>query len=528
MNSETPASRPSSEGYAPERAEAWFVLFVFLSALVVNVRCSVLGWSYPLLDIHSFRQTQTAITTYYFLKDGLSLDYITPALGPPWRIPFEFPLYQWIVALLCKATGMALDQAGRFVSLVFFYLCFVPLFHLLKAAKLGRTQILMFFSLFLVSPVYMFWSRTFMIESLALFLSLVYLHYAVRYFATDKGAVYLLAAMLVGSLGALTKITTMAVFFFASSLLAIYFTNDEFRAGKTGRPVVMKYLAFVACAYLVPIVITEAWILRTDQMKEMNPMSASIASYKLKNWNFGTLKMKLSWDTWESIMVNHAARVVGSLGFLILSVVALFVKRHRKLMALCVLSFLAGPAVFTKLYFMHDYYIYASGLFLIALAGFALVSLMDIRWLAKFSVFLLFPAMVVVMAVMYHINYEPTIEAAGKRDMSHYAFLKSMTREDEVIVIIGQGWSSETPYYSERKAIMPWHKTIWPGTPAFNKVIADVGGENIGAVVVCGKCRDDKGEYRQLAHRIGLDLFVSRPDDKCDYYFRNSPGQEPR
>ena len=64
--------------------------------------------------------------------EGLRLDYITPVLGPPWSIPFEFPLYQWLAGGFHALTGYPLDQSGRLVSLVFFYLCLVPWFLLFR------------------------------------------------------------------------------------------------------------------------------------------------------------------------------------------------------------------------------------------------------------------------------------------------------------------------------------------------------------------------------------------------------------
>ena len=41
------------------------------------------GWNLPILDHHEFRQTQTALTSYWTVQEGFRLDYITPVLGPP-------------------------------------------------------------------------------------------------------------------------------------------------------------------------------------------------------------------------------------------------------------------------------------------------------------------------------------------------------------------------------------------------------------------------------------------------------------
>jgi hypothetical protein len=39
------------------------------------------------------------------LEHGAWLKYEDPVMGPPWSLPFEFPLYQWIVAESVRLTG---------------------------------------------------------------------------------------------------------------------------------------------------------------------------------------------------------------------------------------------------------------------------------------------------------------------------------------------------------------------------------------------------------------------------------------
>ena len=104
----------------------------------------------------------------------IKLAYETPVLGPPWSIPFEFPLYQWLVAAVAGTHLLPLDQAGRLVSVVFFLLTLIPTHSLLAALRIPGPMRLVFLSLVLVSPFYLFWSRTFLIESTGLFLCVSY------------------------------------------------------------------------------------------------------------------------------------------------------------------------------------------------------------------------------------------------------------------------------------------------------------------------------------------------------------------
>src|SRR5207302_1793389 len=101
--------------------------------------------------------------------------YETPVLGAPFSLPFELPLYQWLSARLSTLGGLPLETAGRLVSEAFFLLTAAALFAALGALGIPRPRRLAFVSILLVSPVYLFWSPTFMIESTALCLCMAWL-----------------------------------------------------------------------------------------------------------------------------------------------------------------------------------------------------------------------------------------------------------------------------------------------------------------------------------------------------------------
>ncbi|MFA6176538.1 MAG: hypothetical protein WC765_08180, partial [Phycisphaerae bacterium] len=95
-------------------------LIALFSLLVLAVWGMTRQWDKPLLDMHSFRQTQTAMSAYYMAKDPrMFFNYITPVLGKPWELPLELPIYQWIVARWHNVSEMGLDQSGKLVSIAF-------------------------------------------------------------------------------------------------------------------------------------------------------------------------------------------------------------------------------------------------------------------------------------------------------------------------------------------------------------------------------------------------------------------------
>ena len=142
---------------------------LFLLSLVVMIAVNVMYSKLPILESHGWRQTQTAITAYYFQKDGFKLNYETPVRGEPWSMPLEFPIYQYLTALIPKYVGMELVQAGRLVNLIFSFLICIPLYFGLKKLNISETARYITLILYLSSPVYLFWAGTFKVEGAALF-----------------------------------------------------------------------------------------------------------------------------------------------------------------------------------------------------------------------------------------------------------------------------------------------------------------------------------------------------------------------
>ncbi|MBF0516095.1 MAG: hypothetical protein HQK97_03105, partial [Nitrospirae bacterium] len=57
---------------------------VFIALLICSVLVRVVNIASPILEEHAFRQTQTAITIWTFVKEGIDVfSYQTPVFGPP-------------------------------------------------------------------------------------------------------------------------------------------------------------------------------------------------------------------------------------------------------------------------------------------------------------------------------------------------------------------------------------------------------------------------------------------------------------
>lgn len=166
----------------------------------------------PLIGSHEFRQTQTALSAL-FMRPGLAglLHYETPVVGAPWSIPFEFPLFQWITHQVEQISGLSLSSSGRLVSVLFGLGCLWPATRLMQRFGLSFTATGLFIALYCTSSIYLFWNRAFLMESTALFFTLISLdlYSQLRQYGTSRN-VNLLSLVFGGclSLALLVKATT--------------------------------------------------------------------------------------------------------------------------------------------------------------------------------------------------------------------------------------------------------------------------------------------------------------------------------
>ncbi|MDB6126911.1 MAG: hypothetical protein JWM35_807, partial [Verrucomicrobia bacterium] len=265
---------------APDRPHDSIAGFaLFLGALLASLWFTHVGWSNRLADTHPFRQTQTALSTYWMAKDGVRLDYSTPAMGAPWSIPMEFPLYQAVVTLVTRSTGLSLESAGRAVSLFFFYASLPAIWLLLRRFRYQPAQRWLFLALVLTCPLYIFYSRTFLIESTAFCFGVWFL-FSFHVALTSRHRGDILAAAILGIVAGLAKVTTFAVFLApatALGLAAILRQRLQWRA----------LLARGSAAALPGVIAAAWWVYYSDAVKRRNVLGVMMTSTEQREWNYG-------------------------------------------------------------------------------------------------------------------------------------------------------------------------------------------------------------------------------------------------
>jgi hypothetical protein len=431
------------------------------AAVAVAAIAAAIGWNHSILDMHGFRQTQTAISAYWLQRGGPWLAYQTPVLGPPWSIPFEFPLYQWIVAALSRL--FPLDQTGRAVSLFFYALSFLPLWQILGQLGLAPAARRIICSLVLLSPTYLFWSRTFMIESTAYCLAMAWLWASLK----NRNA----WALVFGILAALVKVTT----FWGFVLCGVFALIAERRRIRV-EEVLLRFVAPLAAAIL--------WTRFADFHKQLNPLAENfITSGSMHRWNFGTAAGRLSPEIWRGLF-ERVIEAVGGPSILLVPVGLWFLPKARVPVVACLVAYFGVQLSFPVLHSVHSYYNYANAAFLACALGLLIASLAEGGKRHQLAA-----AAVLILTVACDLRaYAKRFYPAQRRDPNPFAelsqYLERNTAPRSVLLVTGLDWSSEIPYSSARRAVMDRESRPWTD-PRLQRSLALLA-DPIGAWADCG------------------------------------------
>jgi len=420
------------------------------------------------------REWQTAITAWWMIHEPHGLIHaLTPLMGPPWMIPFEFPIFQWLSAHL-RIPGLPLDDSGRMLSTLFFLLGVIVLYRLALDLDLDRRVAEMAAVLMLSSPLYLAYGFSFTIESLALLFGLLYIRFFVRWLL-DPGLALLTMATAAGVAAALTKVTTWAVFATAIGILALWAITSARRHGRSFSDNIIGTFLVLG----VPLACAVWWISVSDAIKADNPLSVELTSSMLRPWNLGTIVERSSIGNWLGFSFRSALLILGPIGLLMVGPALFSLLRNRRcrppspVLFASMAALMTGPLVFSNLYFVHDYYVLATGIFAILLFASAIFARRAHPILAALLIIANLATAAIFVAVK-QANYEDPLS----RGLVHAVEKLPAGRP---IVVFGSYLDARVPYLSRRKALQT-RKTD-PLDPALLEVIHRMEAENPVAVM---------------------------------------------
>ena len=475
-------------------ARRWFAPALATLLLSAALWVMTRAWDASLLDRTQFRQTQTALTAYWLQKDGFHLAYPTPIFGPPWSVPLEFPLYQWLVARLSNATGISLVSAARAWGIVFFLAGLPAIYGLATRAEPDARRRLLVPAVLLTVPVCLFYARSVMIESCAAALAVWFLYAHVRSLQLPSWRWTAVAAV-TGVLAAVVKITTFALF----GVPAVLYTLYRLWKSACPKPADLPAASFfrLMFASVVPAVSALAialwWIAFSDSVKRANPFAAELTSGNLTSWNYGAALQRVDPAFWRIIGHQLFSGMLSGPVIILLAVGFVFISSHyRRAALLCGSGFLVGPLLFSNLYAIHEYYSFPSAFFAAAAAGIILAGILETRRLGAIVKALTLSTFLVLQACNFNQGYADTLKHPLPAPPPLAEIIRQSTPEDGIVLFYGWDWNTLIPFYAQRRVIMVPNGRD-EDADALRTVLAKLGAERVAALVMHGTHQHSAG-----------------------------------
>ena len=441
-----------------QRARRRWVGGVFLALVLLSIPIRLQQLNNPLVGRHRFRQTQTAITVWQFVEDGVHpLAYSTPVFGPPWRVPMEFPSFQ-LAAFIPARLGMEIDSACRLTNMVFFYISALLLFLLCRTVVPGSRIAELSVTIFCWTPFTIYWSSQCLIDFAAVAFALGYTIALLKWLAFPHKIGWFASALMIGVVAYLTKVTTLAAFL--PMIGGFFFVSVSREIGPWAKILSFvrnrwKFLAGAVLLVLLPVLAEHAWVVYSDHVKAGSPYTAWLTSENLADWNFGSLDQRRTLSNWK-LIGDHIGITRSPAVVLLLTLLGILGLRHHDIRSrFFFLTAAAGiffaVVLFFNLYLVHEYYLIAVTVPLAIAAGFGADFLL-------FGVLRKYPvALLCVIAFVGHTGLQEIFPKPKDFTLNEYRFarlLREITAPDELLVVAERDWNPSILYWARRRGFM--------------------------------------------------------------------------
>lgn len=408
----------------------------------------------PLIDFHSFRQTQTALTSLFFLIDGYKFNYETPVGGYPWSIPFEFPIFQALVSVLSSISKSDLTLTGRSLSFIFTLLTIPVVGKICRNLKLSDSVFLIFSILFISSPLYIYWGRAFLIESTALLFTMIFLNYIIDIEMNGYSKRKLLLMFIFLLLAALQKITTiLPVGLIVISYLCFRSIGFFEKTIAQNKHHYLKVMMFILIGFFVSYV----WVIYTDYIKSMNLFGSELTSSALKAWNWGTFQQRIDLNVYKVVFYERISKLNlgGWIGVFLIILSLLIIRDFKFRITSLTLLFLGTLHVllFTNLHYIHEYYQMSNSIYFILALAYSIDNLCQ-RKINFIAMIVLIILLVGLNLTRFYKDYYPAMNLNPNDDNSYAIskYIQSKINADDHFVAFGNDWSSSYSYFAQRKS----------------------------------------------------------------------------
>lgn len=413
------------------RPQAGHMLFLIM---LLTLALRLYHVTYPYLDHHSWRQTDTAAIARNFSRNGLNI--LQPELDQfgPGRsvVELELQVTPFLTALLYALWGVR-DWVGRVVPILF-SLGSLVYFYRLVSLRFGQQRALLSSFVFAILPLNVFFSRVPMPESGAMFFAIATVYHFTVYLDKETNVQYALAVGF-ATLAFLSKLTNLYLLILLSALAVMRYRRRLW--------VNARFLLFV----LLTLALTAAYYGYVHATADIRLIPYQIGTDKWGNFNL------LTSPVLYQVLVGRFRTIVFTDLGLVLLATGLFLPARDQLFRIWLLAALVYVVVVANGNLVHSYYqmpFIPAGAFFIGSALDRIYASVRLRPLAGVVYAALIALAITNLLPMYGMYAYPAYEAARalkNLDASASPILSVPHRRD---------MSPELLYYADRKGWVVW------------------------------------------------------------------------
>lgn len=424
--------------------QVWLFLII-LFGVFIRLYCI----NTPLLDYHGHRQTHDAMIARNFYRHGFNIFYPEMDIdgNKPCYVGDAFPLFPYMVSLLYLVFGMH-EILGRLFIIGCYISSAIFLFLLAKKytdVKSGYFAVL----IFTLSPMSIYYSRTFHRPVFYVLLSLMTLYYFSEWLDRNKKKYYIITAI--------SGLASFLVYFPMAhiGLPMLYLAYRKYRFALFKQ----KYLWLLVIIYFLPTLI---WYYRATHW--MFDLISVGGGYSQLNYYFLWLKP----DFWKVIITNLSGIILTPVGLALFLLGMLFKNKDetRYFLHIWLVSVLIYFALYphvTYLY-VHDY-TYIPILPVAALfTGKTLTYITDKALIQKIRLNAKFVYITISIILFIGIGGIGVTDIEPYYHFSHKTYLvgkqvEQMTPKNSLVITIHQPGNPTLLYYSNRRGwIIPYNE----------------------------------------------------------------------
>lgn len=415
-----------------------------LLILVLALMLRLYHVTYPFLDHHSWRQTDTAAVARNFYRDHFNL--LRPEMdrfgSGPAVVELELQITPFLTSLLYVVWGVQ-DWVGRIVPILFSLASMVYFYRLVAVHSSERLALFSSF-VFVILPLNVFFSRALMPEAGALFFTLAAVYHFSAYLENETTVQFALATVF-AALAFLAKLSNLYILVVFVALVAM----KNWRRQVSDR----RFWIFFLLA-LAPTVAYYGYMHVAAAVKMM--------PYQVGTDKWGNVQLWTS-PVFYQVLVERFRTLVFTEPGLLMLVAGLLLPLPHPVFRLWLLAALTYVLVVANGNLVHSYYqmpLLPAGAFFIGLVLDRTYSSARLRPLTAVLCVVLFARALMILGPMYGMYAYPAYEAASaltEIDASTSPVVSVPHRRD---------MAPELLYYADRKGWVVWPDQLAAGSIA--------------------------------------------------------------